>query len=339
MWAENPQKEDDSDEETSSEEEDSDEEDDDDDAGPSSSAGPAQELSREERRKEKKARKEAAIARAKAAAVQVGDLPPSDDEDDDDDEEDDDMPANPNHSKAARKQLIAANPDVDEAAAGVSRLAVAGKSTQPPQSRREREALEAAQAKERYMKLHEAGKTDEAKADLARLQEVREKRAAAAALRKVSSTWGGPFFFFYLSPRPTVQNWSLFLLPLATNKLTRMWSSSRPKTRSGRDKRISKVLRSGPRRLRGARPPWARLLRRVAKRRNRGRREFAKVSCPPPAERSHFVEISETFSLDIPVSQSTSHILGTFDVSVSETTSRRSPIYTRESDTISFATA
>lgn len=181
MWAEEAQKNsDDSDEDTSSEE-DSDEESDD-AAGPSSSATAAQELSRDERKKEKKARKEAAIARAKAAAVQVGDLPPSDSEEE---EEDDDMPANPNHSKAARKQAIAANPDVDEAAASVAKLAVT-KNPQP-QSRRERESLEAAQAKERYMKLHEAGKTDEAKADLERLKKIREEREAAAARRKVST--------------------------------------------------------------------------------------------------------------------------------------------------------
>ncbi|KAL9626078.1 MAG: hypothetical protein Q9164_007951, partial [Protoblastenia rupestris] len=43
-------------------------------------------------------------------------------------------------------------------------------------SRREREALQAQQAKERYQKLHAEGKTDEAKADLARLSLIREKR-------------------------------------------------------------------------------------------------------------------------------------------------------------------
>jgi hypothetical protein len=52
-------------------------------------------------------------------------------------------------------------------------------------SRREREALQAQQAKERYQKLHEAGKTDEAKADLARLAVIREKREAEAARKQV----------------------------------------------------------------------------------------------------------------------------------------------------------
>lgn len=182
MWAEDAQKKEDSDE-TSSEEDASEEEsDEDDDAAGPSKGTPAQELSREDRKKEKQARKAAAIARAKAGAVQVGDLPPSDSEDD----EDDDMPPNPNHSKAARKQLIAANPDVDEAAAVVAKMTV------QPQSRRERESLEAAQAKERYMKLHEAGKTDEAKADLERLKKIREEREAAAARRKVRILFYAP---------------------------------------------------------------------------------------------------------------------------------------------------
>lgn len=184
MWADNAEKKDGSDEDSSSEEEESDE-DSDGNAGPSFKATPAEELSREERRKEKKARKDAAIARAKAAAVQVGDLPPSDDEEEEE-EDDADMPANPNHSKAGRKLIAsAAKPDVDEATAGISKLAV---KNQPPQSRRERETLEAAAAKERYMKLHEAGKTDEAKADMERLKKIREEREAAAARRKV-----GPF--------------------------------------------------------------------------------------------------------------------------------------------------
>jgi hypothetical protein len=51
-------------------------------------------------------------------------------------------------------------------------------------SRREREAIQAAQAKQRYEKLHAEGKTDQAKADLTRLKAIREQREAAAAKRK-----------------------------------------------------------------------------------------------------------------------------------------------------------
>ena len=46
-----------------------------------------------------------------------------------------------------------------------------------------REALEAAAAKERYRKLHEAGKTDQAKADLARLALIRKEREEKAKQR------------------------------------------------------------------------------------------------------------------------------------------------------------
>ncbi|XP_053708594.1 pdgfa associated protein 1b [Synchiropus splendidus] len=47
-------------------------------------------------------------------------------------------------------------------------------------SRREREEIEKQKAKERYMKLHLAGKTDQAKADLARLAIIRKQREEAA---------------------------------------------------------------------------------------------------------------------------------------------------------------
>ncbi|OLN94274.1 28 kDa heat- and acid-stable phosphoprotein [Colletotrichum chlorophyti] len=137
---------------------------------------PQAELSRAERKAAAKARKDAAIAKKKGKVVEVGDMPSSDSEEE---SEDDGMPANPNHSKAARNQTKAPvqSDDVEEATAGVKKLAVAG-------NRKERESMEAAQAKERYRKLHEAGKTDEAKADLARLRLIREQRAADAARRE-----------------------------------------------------------------------------------------------------------------------------------------------------------
>merc|ERR1711998_560719 len=49
----------------------------------------------------------------------------------------------------------------------------------PELSRREREAMEAQRKAEAYRKKHEAGETDEAKADLARLAEVRKRREEA----------------------------------------------------------------------------------------------------------------------------------------------------------------
>uniref|UniRef100_A0A3Q3W497 Casein kinase substrate phosphoprotein PP28 domain-containing protein n=1 Tax=Mola mola TaxID=94237 RepID=A0A3Q3W497_MOLML len=47
-------------------------------------------------------------------------------------------------------------------------------------SRREREEIEKQKAKARYMKMHCAGKTDQAKADLARLAIIRKEREEAA---------------------------------------------------------------------------------------------------------------------------------------------------------------
>ncbi|KAI0157113.1 hypothetical protein GGR52DRAFT_565293 [Hypoxylon sp. FL1284] len=164
MWSENAKKDSDDDEEESEEE--SSEEDS--DAGPSKQTA---ELSRDERKQAKKAQKEAAIAR-KNKTVQVGDMPSESESDED---EDDDMPANPNHSKAARNMTKAQPDPVEEVTEGVKKVAM---------SRKERESMEAQQAKERYRKLHEAGKTDEAKADLARLKLIREKREAESARKQ-----------------------------------------------------------------------------------------------------------------------------------------------------------
>jgi hypothetical protein len=161
-------------------------------------------MTREERRAAAKAKKEAAIARKQAKVAQPGDMPSSSE----DESEDDDMPANPNHSKAARNQAKAAPVSVDEAAEGVKELSVGGKGKGKPMaelSRREREAIQAQQARERYQKLHEAGKTDEAKADLARLKLIREKREAEAARKKVSITIQGIGIILIVS-RPRRKN-------------------------------------------------------------------------------------------------------------------------------------
>lgn len=164
MWSANARNgsDDDSDESEESSEEDSSSEEEED--------TPAAEASREDRKAQKKARKEAAIAKQKSKAVEVGDLPSSDEE------SDDDMPANPNHSKAARTQ--ASQPkQVEEITEGV-------KNMKTPGNRKEREALAAQAAKEKYMKLQAEGKTDQAKADLARLKLIREQREAEATRRK-----------------------------------------------------------------------------------------------------------------------------------------------------------
>ncbi|XP_008312957.1 pdgfa associated protein 1a [Cynoglossus semilaevis] len=51
-------------------------------------------------------------------------------------------------------------------------------------SRREREEIEKQKAKERYMKLHQEGKTDQARADLARLAIIKKQREDAAKKRE-----------------------------------------------------------------------------------------------------------------------------------------------------------
>ncbi|KAK8117225.1 uncharacterized protein PG998_005506 [Apiospora kogelbergensis] len=190
MWsADGPDK---KDEDDSSEEDSSEEESSEDEAGPSSGKTPAAELSREERRKQKADQKAAAIAKKKKGAVQVGDMPSDDSDESSDDDASAPMPANPNHSKASRNMTKAPRPtaDDDDAVAGATQgmKKLSTKSAAPasgvPMSRRERESMEAAAAKERYRKLHEAGKTDEAKADLARLALIREKRAADLARKQ-----------------------------------------------------------------------------------------------------------------------------------------------------------
>ncbi|KAJ8063463.1 hypothetical protein OCU04_007340 [Sclerotinia nivalis] len=132
------------------------------------------EMTREQRRAAAKAKKEAAIKKKNQKVAQVGDLPTDSEEE----SEDDDMPVNPNHSKAARNQAKAPPKTVDEVAGDVAKMSVSKK----PQelSRKEREAIEAQKKKEAYQRLHLAGKTDEAQADLARLAKVREERRLAA---------------------------------------------------------------------------------------------------------------------------------------------------------------
>ncbi|OJD13589.1 hypothetical protein AJ78_05958 [Emergomyces pasteurianus Ep9510] len=142
-------------------------------SGPTHSAS-GKEMTREERKAAAKARKEAAIA--KKNKVTPGDLPPSDDEDDDDE----DMPANPNHTAKSRSQAAKGPAEAN----GEAVPAAAKSSDMSQLSRREKEAIQAQQARERYMKLHAEGKTEEARADLARLALVKERREAEKARKE-----------------------------------------------------------------------------------------------------------------------------------------------------------
>ena len=157
-------------EESSDEDEDSSSEEESDDGGQGSSKVPESEMTREQRREAAKKRKQAAIAKKNKKVAEVGDMPSDSEEESEDDE---DMPANPNHTAKARNQARAATgPPSEDAPKKVDKENL---------SRREREAIQAQQAKERYQKLHAEGKTDEARADLARLRLIREQREAAAA--------------------------------------------------------------------------------------------------------------------------------------------------------------
>lgn len=60
----------------------------------------------------------------------------------------------------------------------------AGGSSKPELSRREREEIEKQRAQANYQKLHAEGKTDQARADLARLAIIKQHRAEAAARRE-----------------------------------------------------------------------------------------------------------------------------------------------------------
>jgi len=144
----------DEDEEDEDEDEDEDEEssEDEEDANNAASTSGKPEMSRAER----KAAKKAADEGKKAIA-----------EEDADEEEDADL-INPNHLPAKMSKL-------------------SGLGAPQTLSRREREQKEKQEAKERYWKAHLAGKTDQAKADLARLAHIRKEREAAQAQRKAEA--------------------------------------------------------------------------------------------------------------------------------------------------------
>ncbi|KAH5429127.1 hypothetical protein HBI47_112790 [Parastagonospora nodorum] len=175
MWGEQPGKVD----EESSEEESSEEESSDDEDKPEQA-----EMTREQRRDAAKARKQAAIAKKNKKVAEPGDLPTDSEEE----ESDDDMPANPNHTAKARSQAAKA-PEAAEAAEPAAAPAKGkGKQQDLSQlSRREREAVQAQQAKERYEKLHAEGKTEQARSDLERLALVKERREAEAARKKAEA--------------------------------------------------------------------------------------------------------------------------------------------------------
>lgn len=114
--------------------------------------------------------------------VQPGDLPPSDSEESEETDSEDEMAKpkgvahlieieNPNRSNRSQLRKV-----TDDAAHTKTEL-----------SRREREEIEKQQARENYQKQHLAGKTEEARADLARLAIIRKQREEAAKKRELEN--------------------------------------------------------------------------------------------------------------------------------------------------------
>ncbi|KAF3930843.1 hypothetical protein ABW19_dt0202462 [Dactylella cylindrospora] len=120
-------------------------------------------MTREERRAAQKAAKEAKRAQLNKVPGSISD-----------DEEEEEEEVGP--SKAKGKSITGFQTNNPNAAGAAP--------AEPQISRREREAAEAAAAKERYRKLHEAGKTEEARADLARLAIIRKEREEKAKQRQ-----------------------------------------------------------------------------------------------------------------------------------------------------------
>lgn len=73
---------------------------------------------------------------------------------------------------------------VKKSAQKLKNLSLDNEPEKPQLTRREREEIEEQKARLRYKKMHAAGKTREAKADLARLALIRQQRAEAAAKRE-----------------------------------------------------------------------------------------------------------------------------------------------------------
>lgn len=163
--------------ESSEEEEESSEEESEEEDGPSTTIAGEENLTREQRKELARKRKQAAIAKKNQKVAAPGDLPTDSEEEEESEEEEGDLPANPNHTSKARNQARAVT-----GASGEAPLPT--RKEKENLSRREREAIAAQAAKERYQKLHAEGKTDEAKADLARLKLIREQREAAAARKQ-----------------------------------------------------------------------------------------------------------------------------------------------------------
>lgn len=94
-----------------------------------------------------------------------------------------------NPNRIARKQVLKVSTlDIEGPAASSSKAPVAAAAPGEPApelSRREREEIERQKKQANYQKLHAQGKTDQAKADLARLAIIKQQREEAAKQREM----------------------------------------------------------------------------------------------------------------------------------------------------------
>eukprot|EP00742_Colponemidia_sp_Colp-10_P001149 GILJ01001239.1.p2 GENE.GILJ01001239.1~~GILJ01001239.1.p2 ORF type:complete len:200 (-),score=57.67 GILJ01001239.1:2057-2656(-) len=109
---------------------------------------------------------------------EAGDLPPSGSEGEEEEEEAPKPAAKPKAAAAS-----AAVPAAPAAQMENPNRAPAKSEAAVELSRREREELAKQEARRRYEEMHAAGKTEQAKADLARLAEVKRRREEAAKKR------------------------------------------------------------------------------------------------------------------------------------------------------------
>ncbi|OXU29400.1 28 kDa heat- and acid-stable phosphoprotein [Nasonia vitripennis] len=120
---------------------------------------------------------------AKASRRKKGDNSESGSEDSESESESD---TEEGKAKGVENLIQVENPNrVQKKAKKLSQLNEAlANSSKPELSRREREQLEKQKAIANYQKLHAAGKTDEARADLARLAIIKQQREEAAKKRE-----------------------------------------------------------------------------------------------------------------------------------------------------------
>ncbi|KAL7288397.1 28 kDa heat- and acid-stable phosphoprotein-like [Trichogramma pretiosum] len=109
-----------------------------------------------------------------------------DSDSDDSENSDSDSDSDEGKAKGVENLIEVENPNrVQKKVKKLSTLNAELANAKPELSRREREQIEKQRAQVHYQKLHAAGKTDEARADLARLAIIKQQREEAAKKREL----------------------------------------------------------------------------------------------------------------------------------------------------------